>query len=228
MWVLLLVVFVVLLGALSFVPLLGGAAAALLAPVLTGGLMFACREVDEGRSLQIEHLFAGFRQNTRQLAVVGVFHLVASLVIVLVLVAFVGTNVGFGALMGSMVGHPGMGAMTGGMLSVLLGGLLGVALAVPVYAAIWFAPALIVFHDMEAVAALKASFFAFLKNVLAMLVYSAILFVLAIIAAIPFSLGFLVLAPVVTASIYTAYRDVFLASGTPAVLPTDAGPPPNL
>jgi hypothetical protein len=43
-----------------------------------------------------------------------------------------------------------------------------------------------------------------------------------------FSLGFLVLAPVVTASIYTAYRDVFLDSGTPAVLPTDAGLPPNL
>ena len=225
MWVLLLVVFVVILAVLSFVPLVGGAAAALLAPVLTGGLMLACATAAAGESPQIEQLFAGFRQNTAQLAVVGVFHLVASVVIALVLMLFVGANVGVGTLVGGMLGHPGLGAATGGMLSLLLAALVGTALAVVVYAAIWFAPALIVFHNMEAVAALRASLFASLKNVFSMLVYGVIVFVLAIVAAIPFSLGFLVLVPVLTGSVYAAYRDVFFASAT-RPSPSTAGAPP--
>jgi hypothetical protein len=36
-----------------------------------------------------------------------------------------------------------------------------------------------------------------------------ILFVAAILASIPFGLGWLVLGPVVAASLYTSYRDVF-------------------
>ncbi len=211
MWVLLLVAFFVMLAVLSFVPVLGGAAAAVVAPVFTGGLMLGCGAVDAGRRLEVEHLFAGFRQNTGQLIGVGLFHLVASALILLALTIFVGANVGIGALMGGMMGHPGPGAMAGGMLSLLLAGLIGAALAVPVYAAIWFAPVLVVFHGMDALAALKASFIANLKNIAPMLIYGVILFVLAIIAAIPFSLGFVILAPVVTASVYTAYRDVFFA-----------------
>jgi uncharacterized membrane protein len=82
----------------------------------------------------------------------------------------------------------------------------------PVYAAIWFAPALIAFHDVDALAALKASFFAIVKNIPATLWYSLILLVLAIAAGIPFGLGYLVLAPVAVASIYTAYRDIFFVS----------------
>jgi uncharacterized membrane protein len=211
MWIVLLIVLLLVLVPLSLVPLVGGAAAAVLAPVLTGGLMLGCKALDEGRPLQIEHLFAGFREGTQQLAVVGVFHLLATIAIVLLMMLFVGANVGFGALMGGMMGHPGAGALAGGMLSMLFGLLIGTALAVPVYAAIWFAPALIVFHQLDAIAALKASFFVFLKNLLPMLVYGCAVLLLAIVAAIPFSLGFLVLAPVLTASIYASYRDLFLA-----------------
>jgi uncharacterized membrane protein len=78
-----------------------------------------------------------------------------------------------------------------------------------VYAAIWFAPVLIVLHDVDAFAALKASFLAILKNIPATLWYSLILLGLAIVAAIPFGLGYLVLVPVGVTSIYAAYRDIF-------------------
>jgi uncharacterized membrane protein len=209
MWILLMVAFVLVLVVLGVIPVVGGAAAALIAPVLTGGLMIACRRLDEGGSLQIQQLFAGFRQNTRQLVIVGVVHLVASIAIVLLMTIFVGANVGFGALMGGMIGHPGVGAVTAGVASLFVAALIGAALAIPVYAAIWFAPALIVFHDIEAAVALKASFLALLKNIPATLYYSVIIVVLAILASIPFGLGYLILAPVGVASIYTSYRDIF-------------------
>jgi uncharacterized membrane protein len=79
----------------------------------------------------------------------------------------------------------------------------------PVFMAMWFAPPLVVFHQQGAVEAMKNSFFACLKNIVPFLLYSVILFVAAIVASIPFGLGWLVLGPVIAASLYTGYRDLF-------------------
>ena len=56
---------------------------------------------------------------------------------------------------------------------------------------------------------MKASFSACLKNIVPFLVYGVMLFILAVVAMIPFGLGMLVLVPVIIASVYAAYRDVF-------------------
>jgi uncharacterized membrane protein len=90
--------------------------------------------------------------------------------------------------------------------------LLALALAVPVYMAIWFAPALIMFHDVKPLDAMKSSFFACLKNIVPFLLYGIILMVLCVVASIPFGLGFLVLGPVIVGSIYAGYRDIFTAT----------------
>jgi uncharacterized membrane protein len=89
--------------------------------------------------------------------------------------------------------------------------LLVARLSVPLYMATWFAPALIVSHDLAPAAALKASFYACLKNWLPFLVYGVVLLVLGLAAAIPLGLGYLVLVPVLVASVYTSYRDIFCA-----------------
>jgi uncharacterized membrane protein len=109
-----------------------------------------------------------------------------------------------------------MGVMRGGMpgagisiASMLIAMLLVAALSVPLYMATWFAPVLIVLEDLSASAALKASFFACLSNWLPFLVYSIVLLVLGVVAAIPAGLGYLILVPVLIASVYTAYRDIF-------------------
>jgi uncharacterized membrane protein len=56
---------------------------------------------------------------------------------------------------------------------------------------------------------MKASFIACLKTIVPFLVYSVIALLLALIASIPFGLGWLVLGPVMAASLYTSYRDIF-------------------
>ena len=83
------------------------------------------------------------------------------------------------------------------------------ALLLPVMMAAWFAPALVVFNDRGAVDALKESFSGCLKNVLPFLLYGVILLIPAIVASLPVLLGWLVLAPVITGSIYVAYRDIY-------------------
>jgi uncharacterized membrane protein len=94
---------------------------------------------------------------------------------------------------------------------MLIALLLVAGLSVPLYMATWFAPALIVLHDQAPGAALKASFFACLRNWIPFLVYGVVLFVLCLVAAIPAGLGYLVLIPVLIASVYTSYRDIFRA-----------------
>jgi uncharacterized membrane protein len=48
--------------------------------------------------------------------------------------------------------------------TILLGVLVGLALAVPLIAAYWFAPALVVIHGMAPIAAMKASFYGCFRN----------------------------------------------------------------
>jgi uncharacterized membrane protein len=84
-------------------------------------------------------------------------------------------------------------------------------LTVPLLMAVWFAPALVIFHDLGPTQAMKDSFTGCLRNIVPFLLYSVIWLVLSIIASIPLGLGWLVLGPMTAASIYTAYRDIYLA-----------------
>jgi len=94
--------------------------------------------------------------------------------------------------------------------SFVLAGLVFLLLLIPLAMALWFAPALATLNDMPPVEAMKWSFTGCLRNLLAFLVYGVLLFILSILASIPFGLGWLVVAPMIAGSIYSAYKDIFL------------------
>jgi len=74
---------------------------------------------------------------------------------------------------------------------------------------IWFATALVVFRNVAPVEALKASFAASLKNAVPFLAYGVLYLVAAIVASIPFGLGWILLVPVLMLTMYVSYKDVF-------------------
>lgn len=202
-WIAIAIIMLVISVALNIIPLIGGLIAALIYPVFTAGLLLGCKSLSENGELRIDHLFAGFKEKTGNLMVIGALFLVGSAAIMLIVMMFVGG----GAMTGAMMGDgAGLGMAMG---AFLISGLVGLALTVPVAMAIWFAPALVVFRDVAPVDAMKASFGACLKNMVPFLVYGVVLFVLMIIAMIPFMLGFLVLIPVTMGSVYSAYVDIF-------------------
>ncbi len=203
MWILIMVIAGILFIAISAIPVLGSLASTLLFPIFGAGLMLGCRVQDQGGALELAHLFAGFKHRTGDLVMVGVVNLIGSVIIALTFTALVGGGV-FMAIMSG-----GMADARLPLASILIGLLLVAALMVPLAMAVWFAPALIVLHEVAPVAALKASFFACLRNWLPFLVYSVVLLVLSLAAAIPAGLGYLILFPVLAASLYTAYRDIF-------------------
>jgi uncharacterized membrane protein len=205
MWIALIVVFLVIFLLVGMIPFLGSLAAALLGPVFAGGIVLGCQSLRDGGELEIGHLFAGFKEHTGKLVMIGVFNLLAWIVIAGIIMVIVGGSV-FALMMG---GGDGAAAGVAAGMSVLLAMLIGLALGVPVYMAIWFAPTLVVLNDFEPIQAVKTSFAACLKNFVPFLLYGVILFALAIVASIPFLLGWLVLGPVLAASVYTAYRDIF-------------------
>jgi uncharacterized membrane protein len=206
LWIGLTIVLLVIVLGVQIVPLVGTLAAHLLMPVLGAGLLLVCRKIDEEERVQIDDLFAGFKQNAGPLVMVGVLYMVAMFAIVVIVVVVGGGSVAGGLLSAQPAG---LGVIFGGLMLSLL---LSLALSVPVVMAVWFAPALVFFNHMQPVEALKASFEACMKNVLAFLVYGLIVLVLAFFAALPVGLGFLVLIPVLAGSVYAAYRDVFVAN----------------
>ena len=205
-WIAITIVLLVLLLGLSVVPLVGTLAANLLTPLLGAGLLQACQKAADGKTPEIGDLFAGFKQNTSELVMVGVLYMAAMLIVALIVLTLGGGSVAGGLMMGRPAG---IGLAFGG---VMLAMLLSLALSVPLMMALWFAPALVFFNNMAPLTALKASFNACLKNTLAFVVYGLIVLVLMFFAALPVGLGFLVLVPVLSGSIYASYRDVFVAN----------------
>ncbi|MEN6587182.1 MAG: BPSS1780 family membrane protein, partial [Sulfuricella sp.] len=91
-------------------------------------------------------------------------------------------------------------------------GVVVMALLLPLLMAYWFAPALVLFDGLPAKQAMKLSFAACLRNVLPFTLYGVVGLVLFVLGSIPLGLGLLAVIPVLFAtSIYTAYRDIFVA-----------------
>lgn len=202
-WIAVVVILFVILIVLAFIPLLGAVATLLVMPVFIGGLLLGCRALQGGGELELAHLFAGFKEQTGNLIVVGALAIGAWIIVMLPVVLIVGTGGVMAVLRGDAAGAAAMGG------SVMLAWLIALALSIPIYMALWFAPALVVLRGMAPVAALRESFLGCLKNILPFLVYSIVLVVLGIVASIPLGLGWLVLGPTLIASVYVSYRDIF-------------------
>jgi uncharacterized membrane protein len=202
-WMGVVVVWIVLSVVINLVPMLN-LLSSVLNPVLAGGMMYGCHSLATGRGLAVGHLFEGFQRQFGPLARIGLISLLASVLIIGgAFFGFVGVSGAFSVLLGE-------GAPTGVDPLMLLLALLGIlSLMVPLAMALWFAPALAMLHGVPALRAMNLSFQACLRNLLPFLAYGLGGLGLALLATIPLGLGWLVLLPVMVASTYAAYRDLF-------------------
>jgi uncharacterized membrane protein len=208
-WIGMVVVLFLIMMVLAFVPVLGSLASNVLMPVFFGGLMLACQAQKEGRTVTFDFLFAGFKDKFGPLALLGLFWMIAIVLITVVAGIFAALLFGGAMATGALTG--GAGAMMGLGITAILGFVVvAMIISIPMAMAIWFAPALVVFHNLAPIDALMTSLKASLKNWVAFLVFFILYIVFAIIATIPLGLGWLVLGPVLIGAMYAAYRDIFL------------------
>jgi hypothetical protein len=201
-WVVITIIVGVLVIVVSLFPIIGWLVNTLLMPVYLGGLLLGCRSLEEDGEFGVGQLFAGFSSNTGRLMAIGALSLGGWILIMIPVFLIMGKS-----MFALMSGDPAAIAAAGA--SVALGALVTLALSIPLYMALWFAPCLVVFNETLPVQALAQSFRACLKNVVPFLLYGVVLLILFVLAAIPLGLGFVVVIPVLIASVYTSYRDIF-------------------
>ncbi len=195
----------------------GGLLAFFLKPILSVGFLAATWHHERGEQPTMRHLFAGFRSNVSALLPMGLVYLLG----ILVSVTIASYATGFDLRLLMEVTQPEQ--LPAETLSQFM--LVTVACLLPVNAALWFAPALVVFSDVGLWRALMLSFQAWTRNIGAVAVYGLAMFGLALVAAIALS-PVLILAPpsvrsvimmiavvpmfaVVFISDYVSYRRVF-------------------
>ena len=205
-WIGATVLLLVILMAISIVPLFGQIAAHLLVQLFGAGMLRICRRIADGEEPEIADLFTGFRHHAGQLVMVGVFFALGIFGIAFIAFLLVSGGVLGGVVTGKVAGF---GIALGG---VMLAGLLVMVLSVPVIMATWFAPALVYFHGMQPLAAMKASFVAGATNWLAMVIFGVFLVVAAFFAMLPLGMGLLLLVPVFSSAVYASYRDIFVGT----------------
>jgi uncharacterized membrane protein len=211
-WLLVMIILICLHVVGAFIPVVGSLAMQILFPVFTGGLMLGCRAIDRGNPLTVGHLFGGFSQRTGPLVVVGLIYTGLAILIMAIVAGMMMAIFGVAILgMLTRAADPSQTGVALGsvVVAVLLGILFFLLLLLPLIMAIWFAPALVMLGGLSPAAAMKASFHGCLQNIIPFLVYGAVGIVLAIIATIPFGLGWFVLGPVAIASVYASYCDFF-------------------
>jgi len=202
MWIILLVIYLAIMIPLSMLPIIGSVVSTLLAPVFAAGMMWGCQAMMRHQDLEINHLFEGFKHNTSQLVAVGGIYM-ASLLLVAVIAVLALDKVTVELLVqGKDISPEQADAM---LLPIIVTFLL----LLPVLMAYWYAPVLAGLHNLTAVAAMKLSFKACLKNLLPFFLYGLIFTLLLIVAIIPFGIGLVVVVPLMMTSLYTSYADVF-------------------
>lgn len=227
-WIVIAIIWFVIAFVLNWIPLIGALVSSLIGPALAGGMIYGARELDEGRSLEIPHLFQAFSDSSRTvpMLLLGLVPLAVTLIQWVILAAVIGGTAATGAVTGS--GAAAMTVFAGGALVAFI---LWLVMTFVVGAALLFGIPLVMFGREEPLPAVQSSFQACLGNIGAFVVFVLIMFLLGIVAVIPFGLGFLLLLPVAMGAMYAAYRQVLGDAGAAAppqgpVEPVDESPPP--
>jgi len=207
-WVLVCFTLILIAMTMSLLPLLGKFIFTLISPVFLAGIMLGCKDLEQGKQLEITHLFVAFRTNSAPLITIGGIYLIGQILIIGLVMLIGGTTMTDMLLYGKRVDES---ELMGVMSSMLTASLLALTLSIPLMMASWFSPLLVVFHNVPPIVAMQRSFFACLKNFIPFQVYGITLIILTILALMPYGVGLVILIPTIFASIYVSYKDIFLA-----------------
>jgi uncharacterized membrane protein len=175
-WAAIMAVYFAISLLLNELPRIGAIAEWLLSPVLLGGIMQGCDAARRGQSLRLSHLFDGFRSpHFVPLVRVALWNLALGCIGAVVAAIVIAVGVGMSGVTNitSYAGDPWRSWETLGLTYLLLI-LLGLVFVGVLAMANWFAPALIVLNGATALAAMKTSLRASLRNWLPFLVYGLV------------------------------------------------------
>jgi hypothetical protein len=194
-------------------------------PAFSVSLMNICRTIEQGEAINPTLLISGFRVNLRTLLILGVIYLILALAI-LGLTSLIDD----GVLLNFFVAGKNHSGPNASEANIMLSAQVALAFFIPLLMAFWYAPVLAAWHGLSPAKSLFFSFVACLRNWKAFLVYSLAIFIAGLLipglilnilgsffsgqgnpALVLLTLMVIFIGmPVLYASFYVSYRDVFL------------------
>ncbi|MAD16902.1 MAG: hypothetical protein CL579_12645 [Alteromonadaceae bacterium] len=201
-WVTCILIWFVFSLVMSIIPIVGQIAGGLLNYVFIAGLMLGCYEASQGKEFTSQYMFAGFKHNLSKLVGLGFVSMVLSGLIMWITLG----DTYLTMLSGNVDTLPADFDVNSLAISVLIATLL----LIPLMMGLWFAPVLIIRHDLSVFAALRLSFVACFLNTLPFFWYGLILIPMFLFGMFTLGLGLLIVLPVILVSIYASYVQIFL------------------
>ncbi len=197
-WVLMALVLGVGAFVLEILPIIGQIAMCVLMPALLGGMLYAAKQASSGAPVKLEYLWMLLTdaQKRNQFLALGGIVFAAVVTVGIISAAFVGDSL----LRGASSGFFGIGF--GGLLFLFIMGFVFFVL-------FSYTPALMIFRNLSLFDALQACAKTASTQVVPLLVFFLIYSILAVIASLPFGLGWLVLLPIMAGAVYTSYTELF-------------------
>lgn len=216
MWIALALIYMlVTLVLIRGVPFIGGVVMSLISPALLGGMMFAAREVELGRKLDLVYLFRAFSDDTKTapMIILGAITLGMWMVIAMAMAFFL-VGLFFDVFSKSGLDpeniDPELLLQVVNSTPFFIGTFVVLSLWMVGAMATFYSPALVMLRGMDPFAALIASFKAARRNWLSLLlVFFTISAVLFVVAILPFFIGLIVFLPIYFIATYCSYRTVF-------------------
>lgn len=231
-WIGMVLIWWMMILVIGLIPFIGGLITNLINWALIAGMMYGCDKLRRGLPMSVGDLFHGISTRFQPLAIVGCLYLggymVALIVTIIVVFAVGGASLyAQGGNIEELMRDP-----MPVILVVLIGVLVLMGLIVPILMAVWFTPALIIFHDLEPIEACKVSFRGCLKNFMPYMVWGIGLLLIFLVPTVPIgilialkgadfgaigigllfmiSILFGVLSmPITMSSTYASYRDIY-------------------
>jgi hypothetical protein len=188
--------------------------AMLLAPLVAGALMLAQDRARDGEPARLGELLAAVVERRNALLAIGLY--CAAIVLAGYAILFTALHVSMTAAATASGAHGLLITYDGGHAAQsVLESMIGVPIFAAALAAAWFAPSLVMLHDMTPLDAIAASFKGVARNwPMALVYFVAMTLAVWLAPMIPLMAYALVVTPVLAAlmllSMYGGYRDVFV------------------
>lgn len=207
LWIGIGVVYLILIAVTSTIPIIN-VIFSIISFVFIGGIIKGADAQATGKALRFNHLFSAFSTHLMPLIVLFLLYVVAIIIAVIpVGIVFIVAHVLSSA---STINVAVDQISIGTIIALLLALLFAMLLFIPLSMAVWFAPALIVLHNIRPIAAMKMSLKGSLRNIAPLSVFFLVGPIIALLVFVfTLGIGTLALIPIGMITYYTSYRDVW-------------------
>ncbi|MCC8374300.1 MULTISPECIES: BPSS1780 family membrane protein [Photorhabdus] len=208
MWILLGIIYFIIISGLQLIPFLG-IFTVLFGPVFFGGIIAVCEKQRTTGQFEIKLLFNGFQKNFVSLLGVGALSF-GIILLGIVAMFIISSNTMAHILLDSQYDEIPVEVFPNDLSPLYLGAFVLLIFNIFGTALTWFAPALIVIHNLKFGAAISMSLEVVKKNLLPGFLFFMVMAIMFIISIMTLGLGLLITIPLFLVSYYSSYRSIFI------------------